>query len=85
MGIVDPHRSPELEGNESHLLAVPRHGRELPGNHRLELLVHRWRTVEDCDRADVHVADRVLDVQERRVERTHAVHATPPHRTTLRA
>ena len=80
MRIVDPHRPAELERHEPHLLAVPRHRRQLPGDHRLELLVARWRTLEHCDRADVHVADRVLDVEERRVERAHPVHGTPPHR-----
>ena len=77
MRIVDPQRAAELQRNESHLLAVPRHRRQLARDHRLEVLVRRRRTLENGHGSDVHVAHGVLDVQERRVEWAHPIHCRP--------
>ena len=72
--VVDPERAAELQGHEPHLLAVPRHRRELARDHRLELLVVGRRPLEHSHRADVHVAHGVFDVQEGRVEWAHPIH-----------
>jgi hypothetical protein len=83
--VVDPQWPAELERHEPHLLAVARHGRQLGRDHRLELFVGGRRTGEDRDRPDVHRAHGVLDVQERRVLRAHAVHLLPPRHGVRRA
>jgi hypothetical protein len=74
VGIVDPHWPADLPGDEAHLLPVPREERELGGHQVDELLVGRWRPLENRARRDVHVSDAVLDVEEDAVERAQTVH-----------
>ena len=79
--VVDPHRPAELERHEAHLLAVARHERQLAGDHRRR----RRRTAAAGPRRSPTEPmcmwfDVVLDVQERRVQRAHAIdrHVTVP-------
>ena len=71
--VVLPQRSPEVRRHPPHDLAVARHEGELGRHHRREVPIPGRRAGEDADRADVHVRDRVLNVQERGVERTQTV------------
>src|SRR5688500_2297938 len=68
--VVDPHRTPEIERYEPHDLPVARDERQLRAHPLADLVERRLRSVEDRDGRDVHVADAVLDVKERSVERT---------------
>ena len=78
--VVHPHRPPELEGDEPHLLAVPRHEVELGVHHVDDVGERRRRALEDGDGGDVHVRHVVLDVEERGVQGAQAVrtHAALP-------
>lgn len=87
--IVDPHWPVVLERNEPHLLAVARHLRQLGRNHGQNVGELRRRSLEDGDRGNVHRTRGVLDVEERRIQRTQALHGnlrvstasvTPPYR-----
>ena len=78
--VIDPHRAAQIERDEAHLLAVARHERELAGDEVGEVAVVRGRSLEDPDRTDVHMVRVVLDVQERCVQRAHAIHRRPPVR-----
>ncbi len=81
MRVVHPERPAEVQRDEPHPLAVTRHERELPGDQVGEVAVLRSRALEDPHRPDVHVVDVVLDVEERGVERAHAIHRGPSGRT----
>ena len=73
--VVHPDRAGERERRKAHPLAVARDEVEL-GRDRVDNgVLRRRRALEDAYGADVHVADRVLDVQERGIERTHGLHA----------
>ena len=74
VGVVDPHRTAEVHGDEAHSLAVARHERQLACEELHEAVIGRGWSFEDRARADVHVGDAVLEVEERRVERVHAIH-----------
>ncbi len=76
--VVHPDRAAQLEGDELHHLAVARHQGELGVDHGDDVGEGRRRALEDGDRGDVHVADVVLDVEERRVQRAQPVSAHRP-------
>jgi len=98
MRIVHPDRPAKRKRNEMHLLPISRDVRQI-GPHPLhERVEGRWRSLQDRHRADVHMADRVLEVQERSVLRAQALHdvistlaarvppviRTDPHRRSAR-
>ena len=74
VGVVDPHGPPCAERDEAHHLAVARHQWQLGEHHLVQLLRLRGWALEQRDRGDVHVADRVLDVEERGVKRAERLH-----------
>ena len=76
--VVDPDGPAELEGHESHLLAVARHEVELGVDHLDHVGEGRRRSFEDRHRGDVHVRDVVLDVEERGVQGAQPVRAHTP-------
>ena len=78
MGVVHPDRAPEVERDEADDLPVAGDERELAPHHVDDVGVAGGRAFEDADGRDVHVADIVLDVQERRIERTQPVEAHGP-------
>ena len=73
MGVVDPHRTAQLEGHVADHAAVTGYQRQFALDHRLELHEGGLRALEDAHRGDVHVADAVLDVEEGRVQWAHPV------------
>ena len=83
--VVDPHRAAEPPRHEAHLLAVAGNARELAGDQRQDLVVRGARSFEDGARADVHVGDAVLGVEERAVECAHVVHAARASQSLLRS
>src|SRR5207302_7220597 len=74
MGVVDPHRAPELERDEAHALAVTGHQGQVGGDGADQVAVGWRRPLVYGDVPDVHRVVVVLDVQEHRVLRAHAVH-----------
>ena len=78
MGIVDPDRSAQLERHRTHSLAVAGDQVELGGDHPRDVVERRRRVGEHAYRADVHMADPVLQVEELGVERIHSLHRSPP-------
>ena len=76
--VVHPHRAPQFEGDELHHLAVARDEGELGLDHGHDVIERRLRALEDGHRADVHMADAVLEVQERCVQRAQPVSAHGP-------
>ena len=72
--IVHPHGPAERERHEAHSLAVAGHQRQVRGDRFRDVIGPRRGTLEDPDRADVHVRDLVLDVKERGVEWAHRLH-----------
>ena len=76
--VVDPDRTPQLEGDEADLLAVARDQVELGVHHGDDVAEGRRRTLEDGHRGDVHVGHVVLDVEERRVQRAQAIRTHRP-------
>jgi hypothetical protein len=72
--VVDPHREPDVARDEAQLLAVARDLRQLAGDQREDLVEGGPGTVEDGARADVHVGDPILGVEERAVECAQVVH-----------
>jgi hypothetical protein len=74
VGIVDPHRPPQRQRHGGDLLPVAGHQRQPPADRSAEVVVGRWRPLEDPHRPDVHVVDVVLDVEERRIQRAQPIH-----------
>jgi len=73
VGVVDPHRPPELERYEADPLPVARHQREVGGDGADQVTVGGRRALEHRDVPDMHRVVGVLDVQEHRVLRAHSV------------
>ena len=71
--VVDPERPAHLEAREGELLAVARHERQPRLDVRAELVARRRRSLEDHERADVHVRGLLLLVEEGGVDRAQAV------------
>ena len=78
VGIVDPDRSTQLEGNRPHPLAVAGDQMELGGDHRCDFVERRRRVCKHADRPDMHMGDPVLQVEELGVEHAHSLHRSPP-------
>ena len=78
--VVDPDRTPQLEGNEADLLAITRHEVQLGVHHGDDVAEGRRGPLEDGDRGDVHVGHVVLEMEERGVLRAQAIrtHRDPP-------
>ena len=85
VGIVDPDRSAQLEGNRPHPLAVAGDEVQLGGDHRCDFVERRGRVGKHADGPDVHMGDPVLQVEELGVERAHSLHRPPPHRGVIGA
>ncbi len=65
--IVDPDGATELERHEANPLPVAGNARQVRPHPVREPAVRRGWPLEDRHRADVHVADPIFEVQERRV------------------
>jgi hypothetical protein len=74
VGIIDPDRSSQLEGDRAHALAVAGDHVQLRADHRRDLVERRRRVTEDANDPDVHMPDPVLQVEELGVERAHSLH-----------
>ena len=74
MRIVDPHRPGEPDRRKAHLLPVARHQGQLGGDQPHEVSVRGCGPLEDGNRPDMHGVVAVLDMEERRVLRTHHIH-----------
>ena len=72
--IVHPHRPAERDRHEMDLLPVARDTRQVRPDHPRERLVPGRRPLEDRHHADMHVAHRVLEMQERGVLGAEALH-----------
>ena len=78
VGVVDPDRRAERERQEADRLPVARDARQVRPHHPHHRVVGRRRPFQDGHRTDVHMADRVLEVQEGSVLGAEALHRTPP-------
>src|SRR5580704_16272838 len=75
VGIVDPDRPAQVEWYEPDDLPVARNQGELLTDHLHDVCeIGRW-SLEDRHRCDVHVADIVLEMQERGVQGAKPVNA----------
>src|SRR4051794_20131385 len=77
MLVVHPHRPAEVQGDETDLLAIARNQRQLAFDGVSRLVPRGRGPLHYSDRADVHVTDCVLDVQERGVLRAQRLHVVP--------
>ena len=73
VGVVGPDRPAQIEGHAAHHLAVARDQRQLGVDHGQHVGEQGRGTFEDGHRGNVHVADVVLEVEERRIQRTQPV------------
>jgi len=78
VGIVDPERSAQLQWHRTHSLPVTGDEVQLGGDHPRDLVERRGRVGKQACRADVHMRDPVLQVEELGVERIHSLHRSPP-------
>lgn len=72
--VIDPHRAAQVKRYEQDLLPVARYLRQPRRDRSRNLPRTRCRALEDPHRPDMHVAGRILDVQERGIHVTHRLH-----------
>jgi len=71
--IIHPDRATEVERHAANRLAIARNPIKLAGNHVQQRPIARCGPFEDADGADMHVADTIFDVEERRVRRAQSI------------
>jgi hypothetical protein len=79
VGVIHPHRRPQMEGRNGEPLAQPREQVQAAADVGDEVLVAGRAALADHDRPDRHVAVRFLVGQEGRVERRQPVHMALGH------
>jgi hypothetical protein len=75
VAVVHPDRTGERERRKAQALAIARDEVQLGRDRAEDRVLRRRGALEDAHGADMHVAHRVLHVQERGIERAHGLHA----------